>query len=550
MMNKFSFLLLLTMGLVAQVTAQVFPTSTLINNGDPSRRINLVFVGDGYTSAQQTQFITNATTVANSLFAQSPFSEYSDFFNVYAIQVPSTATGAKHPGTATDVTEPAFPVASPANYFGSTFDVSNIHRLLAPTSYSAVQSVLASNTPYYDQAFILVNSTQYGGSGGTYATSSIHSSANEIAIHEIGHSFANLGDEYWFNCAERKNRTANNNSATIVWKNWLNTNSIGIYSIPGATTSCYRPHQNCKMQVLGVPFCSVCKEAFIDKIYALISPIDNMTPASSSVNFTGTSLNFSLDLILPNPNTLVVTWKLNGTVTGGNTSSIEINGAQLQSGNNTLVAEVTDGTTLSRVYQPATSGYLHSVSWTIANLAPVPVEWLDFNAQLVKNKAVLDWSTATERQTSHFNIQKSTDNTSFSTIGKVAAAGSSATRRDYAFTDPESVQDMTYYRIEQVDQDGKSELSPIKMLNRVEQLRYEIYPNPVEDFLGVQVSTRYAGDIELSLYDMNGALLYTIKREGLDFTTEHIDMAQWPAGNYLLKIASDAGALEKMIVKQ
>ena len=88
------------------------------------------------------------------------------------------------------------------------------------------------------------------------------------------------------------------------------------------------------------------------------------------------------------------------------------------------------------------------------------------------------------------------------------------------------------------------------MLNRVEQLRYEIYPNPVEDFLGVQVSTRYAGDIELSLYDMNGALLYTIRREGLDFTTEHIDMTQWPAGNYLLKIASDAGALEKKIVKK
>ncbi len=284
---------------MAILNSQTFPVETLKNNGPTNKRINLVMLGDGYTSGEQTLYLTNATNVVNGMFGQSPFSNYEPFFNVFAIQVPSPQSGAKHAGTATDVTEPASPVVNPNNYFGSRFDVSNIHRLLAPTNYSAAFAALANNVPDYDQVFVLVNSSVYGGSGGTFATSSTNTSATEIAIHEIGHSFANLGDEYWFNCSERKNRSANNNPATVVWKNWIGSNNIGVHLIEGSSPNCYRPHPNCKMKVLGVPFCSVCKEAFIDKIYALVSPIDNFTPINNTVNVTGPSLNFDLDLILP-----------------------------------------------------------------------------------------------------------------------------------------------------------------------------------------------------------------------------------------------------------
>jgi hypothetical protein len=80
------------------------------------------------------------------------------------------------------------------NYFGSAFDSYNIHRLLVPTKTFAINNVLATNVPNYDQVVILVNSPYYGGSGGQFATSSTHTSANEIAIHEIGHSFVGLID--------------------------------------------------------------------------------------------------------------------------------------------------------------------------------------------------------------------------------------------------------------------------------------------------------------------------------------------------------------------
>lgn len=528
--------------------SQVYPVTTILNNGSQDKRINLVFLGDGYTSAQQSTYITNVTSIKNALFAQSPFLEYQNFFNVYAIQVPSLEEGAKHAGTATDVTEPASPIVNPNNYFGSRFDVSNIHRLLAPANNALIQSALASNTPYYDQVFILVNSTVYGGSGGTYATSSINSAAGEIAIHEIGHSFANLGDEYWFNCAERKNRTANSNPATIVWKNWLNTNSVSIYTIPGSSPTCYRPHQNCKMQVLNSPFCSVCKEAFIDKIYSLVSPIESTNPVSNTVAFVGPTMNFSLGLILPNPNTLKINWKLNGTSIAMDVNSVNLTSANLISGNNTLVAEVTDGTALSKAYLPATSGYLNSFTWTINNTS-VPLELLDFEASMVEGKALLTWETASERNTDYFTVQKSTDGLTFRNIGTVKAAGNSSTLLHYNFTDSEPLRQMTFYRLEQVDKDGRSELSPVKTLQRIVQVRYEIYPNPVVDVLGVQLSARYEVDMELALFDMKGQLLSTISRPAQEYLIENLDMSTYAPGSYLLKIKAGDAHFEKVIVK-
>ena len=353
---------------------QTFPVETIKNNGSKDKRINLVFLGDGYQSTELTQYLIDVNTVIVGMFNQTPFKEYEKYFNVYAIKVPSIESGAKHPGTATDVTEPATPVTNPNNYFGSQFDISNIHRLLLPLNGSTVNSTLTNNFPDYDQIFMMVNSNVYGGSGGVFATSSKNVSAAEIAIHEIGHSFAGLADEYVIGGqGERPNRTIVTDGATIKWKNWLGTNNVGIY--PVGIENWQRPHQNCKMQFLNSPFCSVCTEAFINKIYALVSPIDNFTPLSKTVNFTGVSMNFALGLILPNPNTLKIEWVLNGVTVGNNINNINILATKLDTGKNTLIAKVTDSTALSRSYKPATSGYLNSVTWTINKTGiPSPVE--------------------------------------------------------------------------------------------------------------------------------------------------------------------------------
>ncbi len=544
-MKHFAFVLL---GLLAAqcASAQTFPVENILINGTNSTRINLVYVSDGYQSSELTNFITHTNSINTDLFSQSPFLEYKNFFNVYAIKVPSTESGAKHAGTATDVVEPASPIMNPNNYFGSRFDVSNIHRLLVPLSTGQVATVTSANVPDYDQILMLVNSTVYGGSGGSIATSSVHASADEIMYHEIGHSFANLGDEYWFNCAERKNRTANNNPATIIWKNWLNSNGINIYQI--GANPCYRPHQNCKMQSLGQPYCSVCKEAFIDKIYQLVSPISGFSPVSNMVNFAGPSMDFTTTLTLPSPNTLQIQWLLNGTVVATSGSSIAITAAQLNSGSNTLQAKVTDGTLLSRAYWPATSGYLHSVTWTIQN-TPAPVELLQFEATLLDERAVLDWETRTERNADYFEVQKSEDGTEFAPIGKVSAAGTTNTPQDYQFVDPTPLFGATYYRLRQVDRDGNSELGPVRVVKRIDKLRYEIFPNPTDAVLQVRLHTLVKDDFTLEVIDMQGRVLFTQSYEPSEVLSTEIPISTLPSGQYTLRMRSGTSVVVEQFEK-
>ncbi|MCA0231057.1 MAG: M64 family metallopeptidase [Bacteroidetes bacterium] len=349
--------------------AQTFPTESLLNNGDRSKLINIVVLGDGYTAAQQDQFRTDAQNITNYLFSVTPFKEYKNYFNVDIVKVPSNQSGAKHPATATDVNEPVIPASNPDNYFGSTFDYANIHRLLVPTKYAAISSVLASNFPDYDQVLIIVNSTEYGGSGGAYATTSINASAFEIAVHELGHSFSALSDEYWAGdvyARESANMTQQTNPSLVKWKNWYGINSVGIFQhgTSGNQALWYRPHQNCKMRFLGVNFCSVCREAIVEQIHNLASPITSFSPANSATLTANSNLTFALSTLKPVPNTLEITWTLNGNSLITNSDTYLLNTSNLASGNNTLVAKVIDKTTLSKSdTHPTTHQYL--VSWNI-----------------------------------------------------------------------------------------------------------------------------------------------------------------------------------------
>jgi len=351
--------------------AQTFDVDTLLWNGPISKRINYVFLSDGYTQAEFPQFIADANNMMNSLFNTTPFQEYQDYFNVFIIKVPSQQSGADHPRTASDCpAASAHPQLSVNNYFGSTFDYFGIHRLLVPTNSANISSVLANNFPVYDQIFVVVNSPYYGGSGGTYATSSTHNSAGEIAIHEIGHSFASLADEYWAGAqyaAEKANMTQNTNPSTVKWKNWMNTNNVGIYQHSGQ--SWYRPHQSCKMRYLGTqyPFCSVCAQTFVKRFHDLTSPIDNYTPTATSLNAMATPMDFKLDVIYPSPNSLDMEWFLNGNSVATAVDSITVMPGSWMSGNNTIVANVEDTTVLVRIDTQTT--HMHSVTWTVNQTA-------------------------------------------------------------------------------------------------------------------------------------------------------------------------------------
>jgi IgA Peptidase M64/Secretion system C-terminal sorting domain len=358
-------LIFILLCLFSTVEAQIFPVDTVQNNGLLSKRIKFVFLSDGYTSAQLPDFITRVNSFKNNFFSQPPFSNYRNFFNVYAIKVPSVESGINHPGTATDAPENLIihPVLKVNTYFNSSFDYAGFHRGVYPQNAQAIFNVMLNNFPNYNQIFMFANSAFYGGSGGSYSTATVNPSSDEIAIHEIGHSFAYLADEYKVGGqGERPNRTTMTDSMTLKWKKWLGGNDIGIY--PVGIEGWQRPHQNCKMQFLNAPFCAVCKEAVVDRIYSIVTPIYSFLPALDSVKMDVTT-QFSVNLTLPIPNTLKSEWKLNGIAFAGNVDSVKLLTSSLINGENKLTVFVTDSTILSRKFLPK-SGYVFSKTWVIS----------------------------------------------------------------------------------------------------------------------------------------------------------------------------------------
>ncbi|MBL7857344.1 MAG: T9SS type A sorting domain-containing protein [Cyclobacteriaceae bacterium] len=368
----------------ATASGQIFPVDTLFKNGKLEDRINLVFLSDGYQSGELDKYISDVQGLLNSLFDQVPFVHYKNYFNAFAVKVPSNESGARHPQTSPDSDCSPVPQKTVVdNYFGSTFDSFNIHRLLVPVNGGAIASVLANSFPLYDQVFVLVNSPYYGGSGGANATSSTHTSAHEVSIHEIGHSFAGLADEYWAGAsyaAERSNLTQQSNSALVKWASWVGSFGVGVYPHAEAPTW-YRPHQNCKMRFLNVPFCSVCNEAFIERIHTLVNPLVSYAPTTLSMEVGDQPIELSLSLIKTDPNTMSITWKRNNVTFDSDKESVVLLPASFTSPETKIKAIITDNTSLSRSATHA-SAHVYVVEWTITTDNPSdPVVGLDIKGE-------------------------------------------------------------------------------------------------------------------------------------------------------------------------
>src|ERR1041384_7732212 len=269
--------------------------SAVVSNGPTNRRLNVVVFSEGYTSSQLPKFLsTDVPLLLNHLFATEPFQEYAPYYNAFAISVASAESGSDHPSQG----------IFHNTFFNSTYETGGVTRLLTldGTGYFRADSLLQLLMPEYDLVFVIVNDPVYGGSGGSIAVTSINSSAPEIVVHETGHTMAHLGDEYatatpGFVGNETPNTPARTDRDLIKWGTWIlettpiptpQTSAYGgvVGLFEGASyeaTGWYRPKLNCKMQTLGFPFCEVCGEALVKASYALINPIDSLSPAPGPI---------------------------------------------------------------------------------------------------------------------------------------------------------------------------------------------------------------------------------------------------------------------------
>ena len=164
------------------------PLLTIQKMGEPESKVDLLVLGDGYTAAERPKFEKDAQRFAEMLFAVSPFREHRQDFNIWALCPPAEQSGVSRPSSG----------AHRRNPLGTTYDTFDTERYVLTLDNRALRDI-ASYAPY-EFIEILVNSNTYGGGGifNLYATVAIDNLwAPYVGVHEFGHHFAALADEYF-----------------------------------------------------------------------------------------------------------------------------------------------------------------------------------------------------------------------------------------------------------------------------------------------------------------------------------------------------------------
>jgi IgA peptidase M64 len=274
----------------------------VVDNGPSAIRWDMVLMGDGYQEDQMDQYAADVQRFVDIMFQTPPFDEMRPAINVHRVDVSSTDSGADDP---TDCEEGSG--ATARTYFDATFCTDNLHRLLGVNVDTALATV-NDQVPQWNVVLVVVNSTVHGGAGGPVGTFSLARDAEEIALHELGHTAFGLADEYdsLRGCPDpmatppvtdpghdtytggepaEVNVTIYTDRATLKWGQLVAATTpiptmrnpdctrcdrrpspvpagtVGLFE--GAHTfrcGVFRPEFDCKMRTLGEPFCAVCQE--------------------------------------------------------------------------------------------------------------------------------------------------------------------------------------------------------------------------------------------------------------------------------------------------
>ncbi|WP_299759522.1 T9SS type A sorting domain-containing protein [uncultured Pontibacter sp.] len=225
-----------------------------------------------------------------------------------------------------------------------------------------------------------------------------------------------------------------------------------------------------------------------------------------------------------------------------------------------------DGSTWIRVegLKPiTTNGNVRSVTvqtnsaflWTVADeITPLPVTWLHFSGKATDKGTELSWATASERDTESFFVERAVNGRDFHSVAELAAAGNSTIKLQYRYTDSAlPVQGHTlYYRLRQVDLDGKFEYSKVIAVSRkgeIDGLKIAVFPNPFSRELTVSVN-KPMGKAQFRLYDIQGKNLYHRQLEMRDVCVVLDGLSDLAVGLYLLEITAEGTTKVFKVLKE
>lgn len=201
-----------------------------------------------------------------------------------------------------------------------------------------------------------------------------------------------------------------------------------------------------------------------------------------------------------------------------------------------------------------TRGSSFSTATRAAPPAPLPVELIAFTGTIdAHNYATLHWTTATERNTDYFAIERSTDSIAFAETDRVAAAGNSTRALAYQWPEPQRLTVPTYYRLRQADRDGVVHYSSVVALAPTPRLarQVEVYPNPSAGRPVQLLLQGFAGEsLSMHLSDALGRLVMTqVLIPAAAYHLSPLPLPQGlPAGTYFLSLAGSGSTIQKRII--
>lgn len=185
----------------------------------------------------------------------------------------------------------------------------------------------------------------------------------------------------------------------------------------------------------------------------------------------------------------------------------------------------------------------------------LPVTFTYFNARKTSNSVTLSWQTASETNSANFEIQRSQNGSSFSTIGVVGAAGNSSSLQNYSFVDNTLLSGNVYYRLKQNDQNGVFKFSTVAVIRVESQSSQRVYPNPVApgSSANLEIQSEAAQQASVSIYTFSGAQvsLQSIRLAAGSQTINLSKTAALPHGEYVVIVRTESGesTTHKLIVQ-
>jgi hypothetical protein len=203
------------------------------------------------------------------------------------------------------------------------------------------------------------------------------------------------------------------------------------------------------------------------------------------------------------------------------------------------------------------SGRPHSCSMPVVygpvNIMPIgvsagnslPVLLSDFSANLINNQTALTWTTDQENNSNRFEVERSSDGTTWTTIASIAAKGNSSVQNKYAYTDRTPVTGINYYRLKMIDMDNTFEYSEVKSVRAAFSANVRVYPNPAGNFVHVSLP---AATSAVRLLNTAGQVLQ--ERKSIAGTsTVSFDVSSYSAGTYMIQvIQTDGSARNNMLL--